>query len=103
MTHLLATRASACLLAAVLASTPLTLGAQTLDQAPSGSFTFGGLFGTVETGALPLEMAPAPVAPVQPRVSAPLVVDIRPTVADVDPAQVRRRIARNTWTIGVFR
>ncbi len=88
--------------ACVTSVVPVAGIAQTLDAAPSGSFTFGN-FGTVQAEALPLEMAPesTPSAPGRERVVTEFVAPALPN--QVQASDVRRRMIRDTWAIGVFR
>ncbi len=102
MTNPLNAKIAGVVFACVTSVVPVAGYAQTLDAAPSGSFTFGN-FGNVQAEALPLEMAPESVAPAprSRRVVTEFVAPVLPN--QVQTSQVRQRMIRDTWAIGVFR
>jgi hypothetical protein len=102
MTHPLNAKIAGVVFACVASVFPVVGFAQTLDAAPSGSFTFGNL-GAAEVEALPLEMAPESQT-AAPR-TARVVTEVAPLALpnQVQTSQVRRQMIRDTWAIGVFR
>lgn len=102
MTHPLNAKMAGVLFACVTSVFPVACAGQTVDAAPSGSFTFGS-FGSPQVDALPLEMSDESTDPL-PRFPT-VVTDLgsTPTAPGVQTTEVRTRVIQNTWSIGVFR